>query len=295
MIIDSHAHFEPALLNNDQLFVKMKLHGIDKTILISRITDPPVYKKADSVMGVQRKLMQWGWPRPLLRIMDNGFHTVPGQWNPWFRSLSGKPGLFKILLKPDNEQVAQVIAAYPDQLLGWLFINPKLEDWQDEFNRWKSAPGMIGIKAHPFWHRYLITQLYPLAQKAREEQLPLLVHLGFDCLKNVKKFCTDFPELTIIFAHAAKPFYQDLWPVIKSTPNKFIDLAGHHVDGQIVAQAVKALGPERCLFGTDDPYGDEDYALKLKSWIEQLNIQPSDKEYIYYKNILKIINTKKFV
>ena len=46
-IIDSHAHFEPQLLDLSGLVARMNDHGIDATALIAAVTLDPIYKKPD--------------------------------------------------------------------------------------------------------------------------------------------------------------------------------------------------------------------------------------------------------
>ena len=50
------------------------------------------------------------------------------------------------------------------------------------------------------------------------------------------------------------------------------------------------LGPERCLYGTDDPYGDEKTGLFIMKWINSLKIDKKSKEMIFSGNILNITN-----
>ncbi len=291
MIIDAHAHFEPALLTAPQLIERMNANGINKTVLIAPVTIPAMYKKSDFAMGIQRKLMRYSIFHPLLRMMDNGFHTVPGQWNPWFRSVLGKPSLFRICTEPDNEAVANIVTAHPDRLMGWVWINPKKANWSQDLTRWIAKPGMIGVKVHPFWHRYGIKQLYPVAKIMMEQNKPLLVHLGFDRLADVRQFCLDFPKLKLVIAHAAKPFYQDVWPAIKQSAVHYVDFAGHHVDQSIVTDAINFLGAKHCIFGTDDPYGEASFSLQLKQWIDESGLSAADKELILYHNFTNLINS----
>ena len=109
-------------------------------------------------------------------------------------------------------------------------------------------------------------------------------------INNVKSFIKNFENLKIIFAHAAFPYCFQLWPEIKNTPKKFIDLSSHHVDRSIVLKAVSFLGSEKCLYGTDDPYRDKTAGKKIQKWINMLKIDAKAKEMIFSKNITNIIN-----
>ena len=103
-----------------------------------------------------------------------------------------------------------------------------------------------------------------IAELSNEKNIPLMIHMGFEQIKNIKSFIKSFENLKIIFAHAAFPYYRQLWPEIKNIPKKFIDLSSHHVDENIFARAVSFLGAEKCLYGTDDPYGGKTVGLNIK-------------------------------
>ena len=197
MIIDCHAHYEPGILDASGVISRMDEHGIDKTALISRVTTTPIYKKSDFLMGIQRFLLTYKLLRHVAKKLDSSFHKEEGKWNPWYRKFIGKSKSYTVLQHPDNQSVFDIVSLYPDRLLGWIFLNPKNEDWHQEFNKWKDKPGVIGIKIHPFWHRYSLTDAYPIARLAQKEKLPLMVHLGFEPIENISEFAHWIPRLSM--------------------------------------------------------------------------------------------------
>jgi len=287
-VIDCHAHFEPKLLDVRSIIKRMNLHGIDQTLLMSAMTHPPIYKKSNVLMGIHRTILNSKILWPLAKKLDDGFHNSPGKWDPWYRKLIGKRSQYEIILNPDNESVFEAVEMYPNKLKGWVFLNPTLSGWKEEFYRWSDHIGAIGIKIHPFWHRYSLKDAHKVADLACDYDFPLMIHLGFDSLEAILDFSNMFKKLKIIFSHAAFPFYSKLWPMIKSSSNAYIDLSSHHVDKMIINRAVSYLGPGKCLFGTDDPYGDGKAGLTIQQWINSLNIDYESKELILSKNIINI-------
>ena len=241
-------------------------------------------------MGVQRFMLKNKMLRPIAKKLDSTFHKQDGEWNPWYRKFYRKEQSYEILHHPDNKSVYEAIAKYKDRFFGWIFLNPKISNWQDEYNKWKDHQGFVGVKIHPFWHRYSLKEAYPIARLAQEEKLPLMVHLGFEPIENISEFASEFIYLKVIFSHAGFPLYSDIWPIIKNAPNFYVDLSSHHVDALILRKVVEYLGSDRCLFGTDDPYGDEHAGLNIQKWIKNLKLSPKDQELIFSDNFYNIIN-----
>ena len=42
------------------------------------------------------------------------------------------------------------------------------------------------------------------------------------------------------------------------------------------------------MFGTDDPYGEPDYGLKMQKWIMSLNLTSNEESLILRDNFIKI-------
>ncbi len=290
MKIDCHAHFDPKMLSLDAIIKRMDKNGINKTVLMSKMTSKPTYIKSDFLMGIQRFLLFNKFLRPIAKTLDKSFHRNKGEWNPWYRKLISKGESYEILTHPDNSSVFDAVSKYSDRLMGWIFLNPKNANWEDELNKWKDNSGAVGIKIHPFWHRFSMNEVYKLGELAEKYNYPLMIHLGFDSVENINNFCTNFSNLTVIFSHAGFPLYEDIWPIIESSPRIFVDLSSHHVDKKIVKKVVKYLGADHCLFGTDDPYGDPDAGKWMEKWIKTLDLNTVEENKIFSDNFLSISN-----
>lgn len=290
MIIDCHAHFEPRLLDSEELLKVMDEAGVLKTVLIPRLTDPPESQKGDFTMAVQRFMFYHSFLRPLGIGITKTMYKEKGEWNLWFGKLSGNQKKYSLILEPDNQSVADMIQKFPDRFMGWIFINPSNPDAMDQLEKWKDVPGMVGVKIHPFWHRFPIDIVGDIAQRTQELNLPMTVHLGFDESGNYSWLLKNFPKLKIILGHLGIPFYKALWPDVAKSPNVFMDISStYHVDENLVRKAVKAVGPHKCLFGSDSPYAHSDAVLRIKKWVQNLPISADEKDCIFAKNFMNLI------
>lgn len=291
MIIDSHVHYEPRILNAEAILNKMSLSGIDKAVLIPNLTDPPETEKPEILMRIQRLMFFNDLLRPIAAEITKSMYKKKGEWNIWFHKYTTKKNIFKIVTSPDNNSIAELINKYPLKFMGWIFINPQNSNALDELEKWRLVRGMIGIKIHPFWHHFPMEKAVRVARRAQELKLPLLVHLGFGQEGNYQWLVENFPNLKIIFAHAGIPFYKKMWPVVKNSSNLFIDLSStYHVDKSIIKCALGAVGANKCIFGSDAPYGHNNSIGILKKWIDELTLSDREKERIYSMNFLEIIS-----
>ncbi|MEX2682785.1 MAG: amidohydrolase family protein [Candidatus Sigynarchaeota archaeon] len=247
MIIDCHYHVNDTLLPTGELLARMATAGIDKVAIMANMCGPihvsPGMEKLGRFLltrsafrGLARKLYD--------RFTPEGDFIVPR-------------GAVKIYKDPDNQAVFDTIDQYPDKFMGWVFINPKgNNDQVQELDKWIHHPGAIGVKAHPFWHHFAPIDLLPVAEKVAAMGKPMLLHLGYGGHGDYRPLLDAVPALKLVLAHAAFPRYSATWKEIAGLPNVFVDLSSTaYVDEATMRGAVRALGEDRCLFGTDGPFG----------------------------------------
>jgi hypothetical protein len=288
MVIDAHYHLDERLETVDRLLDQMGRHGIDRTALIAAMVDPlPEGVLPMALAGVVRTALA-GRLRPVGR--------------PLYRSMVRRDGRFHMLLwsrriypQPDNRSVDRVMRLHPDRFCGWVFVNPGAGDPVAEAERWAGGPGWIGVKAHPFWHRYPVAMLAGVADFCSRRGWPLLVSLGPDRDTGDYRWLPErFPNLTLVYAHAGVPYFGELWEYARMKANVFVDLSGPHLDERLRRRAVRMLGAGRCLYGTDGPYlcpdrhGRYDHG-RILGEVWRLPVPVAEREKIAGGNFRRII------
>ena len=276
-VIDAHAHLEPRAFAIDAMLAEMDRNGVDQVALIATLCDVLPHTPT-AMLALARSLMRSPWPG-LARLLNDMFMTADGDLK-----LSGHT--YRIYADPDNQAVADAIAAHPTRFRGWIFVNPRgLNHTLDEIERWRQRPGFIGVKIHPHWHGSTMAECLPLARRCEELGLPLLIHLGFGDSGDWSLLVQRCPRLAMVLAHAGIPHFQRLWRDVSWNTNLHIDLSSPFLNRRLVADAVAAVGPGRALYGTDSPYGFQrpdgayDYA-EIKGWIEELPLPARDIDRI---------------
>ena len=174
-----------------------------------------------------------------------------------------------------NEHVAAAVKKHPDVFMGFGSVDPwKGKKALEAVDKVRDL-GLIGMKFHAAEQAFFPNdqRFYPLWAKCAEWELPCLFHIGM-CgigagapggmglkLKYVRPIpyvddvAADFPELTIIGAHPAWPWQDEMLAVAMHKANVYIDLSGwspKYFPPSLVHYTNFALG-DKVLFGSDYP------------------------------------------
>ncbi len=208
-----------------------------------------------------------------------------------------------------NDEVAEIVKTYPKQFVGFASVDPwKGKKAIDEIERAITELGMIGAKFHPG-----IQAFYPndvrfqsLFAKITALGVPALFHTGTNALgagtpggMNVRldytrpiyldHLAADFPELTIIGAHPAWPWHEEMLAIIGHKANVFMDLSGwmpRYIPQAIMDEARKRL-QDRIMFGSDYPFITPDRWLGDFDKLE--GFAPEVRRKILYDNAARIL------
>ncbi len=290
MIIDCHYHLDERLLKTDELISRMDANGVDKVALMGAMVEP--FKEPPAfLVGLLQFLLTHKALRAIGKSLvatfdDRGDIKILGK-------------VYKIDKDPDNEEVFNAVKKRPGRFLGWIFVNPRgKNDPVKEFEKWKGSQGVIGIKAHSFWHHFKPVELAPVASELVKIGKPLLIHVGFGEEGDFYNLLKEVPKLKLILAHAGFPVYRETWEKIKDKKNVYVDLSQtSYVGDSITRQAVEYLGVERCLFGTDGPFGfyaadgKFDYGF-IKRRIERLFPDKGVRERLFGGNFAELAGVR---
>ncbi len=290
-MIDCHIHFDPSLITARDMIKSMDAFGIEKAALIAPLCPDlaptiltrfgtPVFRSGiTSNIGPVRRLMRkmyQGWVKPDNKVDVGGKEVA-------------------VMAQPDNSLVADALKQHEDRFLGWIFVNPQGPVLPvDEIERYAKTPGMIGVKAHPFWNNTSVSRLVDAAALCREKGLAMLIHMGTGQSGDFKLLPEKFPEVNFIYAHAGIPYQKAVWEYVRSKDNAYIDLsAPAYVDVKIATRALASAGADKCLFGSDGPYfhhenGQYDYGECL-SILKATGLAKQEMEQVGGRNFLKVI------
>jgi len=184
-----------------------------------------------------------------------------------------------------NEQVARIVARYPDRLIGFAFVHAARDAGrifamvERAVTRWHFR----GIKVHG--HDAMPTR--EVCEVARAFHLPLLADV-VGRAEVVDMLAPQYPDVNFIIPHLGS--FRDDWQQrvvdqLVRYRNVYTDTAGVRRFDYIV-QAVKRAGPQKVLFGSDGPWlhpGVEIHKIRL------LGLSSDEEALILGGNALRLM------
>lgn len=164
-------------------------------------------------------------------------------------------------LPKQNNDILEAVEAHPDRLFGFVYLNPKhVQASLDELNRCVRDGPMTGVK---LWiaHKCSEPELDPIIERAAELKAVIFQHTWFKTKANYPGESTPqdlailasrYPEVPIICGHTGGNWEIGI-KTIRKHENVSIGLGGFDPTAGVVEMAVRELGTERIVWGSDAP------------------------------------------
>ena len=293
MIIDIHAYWDPGRMPLSQMQQEIRKHGLGRVILSPPCTRGFEPDKSPVMYATQRILLRSDLLRPLAELTARSFYDARGNLRPFWRlfTRSGRP-IHKVI-QPDNTGLLKVIDSY-ESFYAWYWLNPSSLPNQKQILQESQHPQVVGFKLHAYWHPFTVEEARRVFTAAEKMGLPVYLILGFGWLAGSIRLLEQFPTVPVIFGYGGFPYFDRLWERIQAFRNARVDLTSFHIDQRGIVAAVRSLGPERCLYGSDCPYnfpdkeGRFDYS-KTFDRIQRLHLDPREKEQILGGNTQQLL------
>ncbi len=196
-----------------------------------------------------------------------------------------------------NDVLLRVMKRHPNRIRGLCFAIPSYwQDTLDEIDRCLDA-GMVGIK---LYHQYRLDDpvQYPVVEKAIERNVPILMHAGklvgehlagqplISDGSHFTALSARYPEAMLIHAHigGGGDWEWTVRAMRDASPNVYADVSGSNLDSDQIAFAVRELGAERLLFGTDGTMAG------CVGKVLGSNITDTEREQIFMGNATRILS-----
>ncbi len=185
------------------------------------------------------------------------------------------------VLRAQNDQVLQALSHWHHRAFGFVYLNPKYRQASlDELNRCVRDGPMVGVK---LWVavRANSAELDPIIEQAVALKAVIFQHTwiktdgnlpGESTPMNLVELARRHPGVRMICGHTGGN-----WEIgvraIRGVPNLYSDVAGSDPTAGYVEMAVRELGAERVIYGSD--VGGRSFASQLAKVMDAQIPQPA--------------------
>ncbi len=193
------------------------------------------------------------------------------------------------------EDLYEATKKYPGRFYPYVRLNPNYVDRALEImDKAVKEYGFVGVKLHPVCYCMLPWKAPTLRilERAAEYDIPVLFHCSdepFCYPLEIAEAAARCPETKIIMAHMGGFYhFEDALRACEKHPNLYIDTS-ETMYPEKIAEAVRRIGAERILFGSDLPADNP--AVEIEK-IKSLRLPKEDEDRIFYKNIAGLLKVE---
>lgn len=210
-----------------------------------------------------------------------------------------------------NEDLAEMVAAYPDKLRAFCQVNPHdgIDNCVAELIHCIKDLKLSGLKLHTVLQDFFPNDknMYPIYETVLSLGIPVMFHTGYEGIGTgipggdgvrqkygnpiyIDDVAADFPNLKIILAHSGWPWEGVNISIALQKMNVYMDLSGNRPKylPEITKTYLRTQNfAKKVLFGTDYPYSNiREYIDDLDS----LNVKPALINRIMYENAAEFLD-----
>jgi uncharacterized protein len=197
-------------------------------------------------------------------------------------------------LRQENDRVLRAVRRFPDRAYGSVYLSPSYVDLSlKEFDRCVRDGPMIGVGELEIDQRCNAPELDPIVERAISMRAPILQHCwlkaggnepGESSPYDLVELAKRHPGANFICAHTGGDWERGI-RIIRDTKNICAEIAGSDPTSGFVEMAVRELGPERVVYGSD--VGGRSFASQL-SKVMGADIPESAKVLVLGGNLRRL-------
>ena len=200
-------------------------------------------------------------------------------------------------LEEANDLVHHYVSRHPARFIGFGRVDP----WRDEaaveeVHRIFDDLKMAGLFIHPWEEVCPLTSpaTLNLISAAAPYKKPVMIaggHVRVSHPRQIEYLADRFPDVTFIATSGGQinicgELMWDAEQMLTGCPNVIMETSGIY-RRDFIEQMTQKIGPGRILFGSGDPYYQQDYEIER---IKTANLPDENKEMILYHNARKLFH-----
>ncbi len=210
-----------------------------------------------------------------------------------------------LVVQPTSEQIRQandhtiaLVKGWPGRIEGYCYLNPNLgrQACLDELHRCLDA-GLIAIK---LWVACVCDapEVFPIVERAIDLDIPILQHTWLKTEGNeaseteprqMANLARRYPRARLIMAHCGGAWEFGI-KAVRRCPSVVVDTSGANPTQGFLEMALRDLGPERIVFGSDGTL--RGFASQIAK-IEGAKVPPKARKMILHDNAMRLFRFAK--
>lgn len=198
-------------------------------------------------------------------------------------------------LVEENNRVLRAIKRFPDRTFGWVYVSPAYPELSvREIDRCLRDGPMVAIGEIEADKLCNVPEMDPIVERAISLGVPIMQHTfilhenpepGQATPEHLVELARRHPKATFICAHTGGDWEKGI-RMIRDTPNILAGTAGFDPTAGVVEMAVRELGAERVVYGSD--VGGRSFASQLSKTIGA-DIPESAKKLVLGGNLRRLL------
>jgi predicted TIM-barrel fold metal-dependent hydrolase len=194
----------------------------------------------------------------------------------------------------ENDEVLQAISHWHHRAFGFVYLNPRyLEESLQELDRCVRFGPMVGVK---LWvaKECSAKELDPIVQRASTLKALVFQHTWYKADKieagestpiDMAALAARHPNVPLVCGHTGGDWELGI-RTVRPFENVYLDLAGSDPTSGFLEMALREVGPERILYGSD--IGGRSFASQLAK-VYGANISDAARKLILGENLKRLL------
>jgi len=198
-------------------------------------------------------------------------------------------------LREENDRVMRAVHDFPDRSYGSVYLSPAHPEFSvDEFNRCVRDGPMVSVGEIEADRRCNVPEMDRIVERAAALKVPLLQHTWLKAAGNepgesspydLVELAQRHPEVQFVCVHTGGNWERGI-RILRPFRNVSAEIAGSDPTSGIVEMAVRELGAERVIYGSD--VGGRSFASQLAK-VLGARVDEAAKELILGGNLRRLL------
>jgi len=186
----------------------------------------------------------------------------------------------------DDAVTIDAVRRYPEKFTGFAYVDPRRPDALERLRRSIEEGGLEGVKYGPIYNGVPLShpRLTPIFSYCEQNDLPVTMHMGTTYTRlyaaelgrplAVEDVALRHPELKLVMAHMAHPWFEECIAVVRKQPNVYAEISAIYYRRWQFYNVMLAIEEyqvtDKIFFGSDFPFSTPEEGIELTRAVREM-------------------------